>query len=319
MQTHCPHCETVFRVSEEQLALAEGQVRCGECDHIFNARDTLIEEGVEQQANDTGIQIDTVEHEYEYEATQIDIPGFEIPPTHREGTEAAVDRGSEAVAEDVEAGPAQPEEQSPAAEETPGMEDEASTTSSSDSHDAEIDSRGYQPQALYPELNSALVIQAPPSLFRTLAGALAILALLMLLVGQFAYFQRDSLARHAGLRPLLDKLCQVLDCRIAATRAPQSVRLLRHEVTTHPGRPDALSVTAVIVNEAGFTQAYPVLRLRFLDVDGRLLAQRDFLPAEYLPADVDAAQGMRSGEPVNTLLELFDPGNKAVSYEFDFL
>jgi predicted Zn finger-like uncharacterized protein len=309
MQTRCPHCETVFRVSEEQLALAEGRVRCGECDHIFNARDTLLEEGVTHHPDATGIQIDSVEHEYEYEATQIAIPGIEPPATHSEETEAITDIGNEAVAGDVEeVESAQPEARSPNDGEPAGAE-----------NDAANHTPGYQPQALYPELNNAPVLQAPPSLFRTLAGALAILALLLLLVGQFAYFQRDSLARHAGLRPLLDSLCQVLDCRIVAPRAPQSVRLLRHDVTTHPAQPDALSVTAVIVNEAGFTQAYPVLRLRFLDVDGRLLAQRDFLPAEYLPADIDASQGMRSGEPVNTLLELTDPGKKAVSYEFEFL
>lgn len=37
MQAECPHCNTVFRVSESQLEQANGQVRCGHCLAIFTA------------------------------------------------------------------------------------------------------------------------------------------------------------------------------------------------------------------------------------------------------------------------------------------
>ncbi|MCC6867468.1 MAG: DUF3426 domain-containing protein [Burkholderiales bacterium] len=40
--TRCPECKTVFRVTEPQLALRQGQVRCGHCRTIFNGRDELI-------------------------------------------------------------------------------------------------------------------------------------------------------------------------------------------------------------------------------------------------------------------------------------
>jgi predicted Zn finger-like uncharacterized protein len=35
--THCPQCETAFKVSPEQLELAKGWVRCGRCSHVFEA------------------------------------------------------------------------------------------------------------------------------------------------------------------------------------------------------------------------------------------------------------------------------------------
>lgn len=35
--TRCPHCETRFRVTEEQLGIARGKVRCGNCMQVFNA------------------------------------------------------------------------------------------------------------------------------------------------------------------------------------------------------------------------------------------------------------------------------------------
>ena len=36
--TQCPNCGTSFRVSQQQLQVANGSVRCGSCMHIFQAR-----------------------------------------------------------------------------------------------------------------------------------------------------------------------------------------------------------------------------------------------------------------------------------------
>jgi predicted Zn finger-like uncharacterized protein len=35
--THCPECETAFKVTPEHLALAKGWVRCGRCGAVFEA------------------------------------------------------------------------------------------------------------------------------------------------------------------------------------------------------------------------------------------------------------------------------------------
>ena len=40
--TRCPGCKTVFRVTDAQLALREGQVRCGHCRTVFNGREQLV-------------------------------------------------------------------------------------------------------------------------------------------------------------------------------------------------------------------------------------------------------------------------------------
>lgn len=36
MNTHCPQCGTQFRITEAQIELADGYVRCGVCEHVFN-------------------------------------------------------------------------------------------------------------------------------------------------------------------------------------------------------------------------------------------------------------------------------------------
>jgi len=40
--TQCPHCGTSFRVSEEQLSIANGSVRCGACLQVFSARNHIV-------------------------------------------------------------------------------------------------------------------------------------------------------------------------------------------------------------------------------------------------------------------------------------
>lgn len=41
MYTQCSHCEAIFRVSMKEITAASGQLRCGECNHTFEAMETL--------------------------------------------------------------------------------------------------------------------------------------------------------------------------------------------------------------------------------------------------------------------------------------
>ena len=41
LYTRCPHCDTTFRVTTQQLQVSSGQVRCGSCTRVFDAFATL--------------------------------------------------------------------------------------------------------------------------------------------------------------------------------------------------------------------------------------------------------------------------------------
>ncbi len=45
LATRCPACSTVFRVLQDQLRVSEGWVRCGQCQEVFNALETLFDLG----------------------------------------------------------------------------------------------------------------------------------------------------------------------------------------------------------------------------------------------------------------------------------
>lgn len=45
LQTQCPKCRTRFRVTDEQLGIAKGKVRCGHCMDVFNAVEHKVATG----------------------------------------------------------------------------------------------------------------------------------------------------------------------------------------------------------------------------------------------------------------------------------
>ncbi|MGO3296427.1 MAG: DUF3426 domain-containing protein [Marinobacter sp.] len=45
LQTQCPKCRTRFRVTDEQLGIAKGKVRCGHCMDVFNAVEHQVATG----------------------------------------------------------------------------------------------------------------------------------------------------------------------------------------------------------------------------------------------------------------------------------
>jgi predicted Zn finger-like uncharacterized protein len=52
MTTRCPNCGTAFRVTEQQLGVREGRVRCGRCDTLFDANATLSSDPVSRPLPD---------------------------------------------------------------------------------------------------------------------------------------------------------------------------------------------------------------------------------------------------------------------------
>ena len=62
-------------------------------------------------------------------------------------------------------------------------------------------------------------------------------------------------------------------------------------VRSHPEFNGALVVDAIIYNRAPFSQPFPLLELRFADLNGHLIASRRFKPGEYLNGDLEGSGG----------------------------
>jgi len=149
--------------------------------------------------------------------------------------------------------------------------------------------------------------------------AIAILASIAAGFAQYAYYNRASLVKIAELRPWLEKACAYANCTLPQPKDTKQFLLSSKNIFTHPNVENALMVSATIVNQASFTQDYPIIELRFANVRGETIAARRFKPDEYLHIPKDQISKMLPDTPVSFILEIKDPGSEMVSYEFDFL
>lgn len=154
----------------------------------------------------------------------------------------------------------------------------------------------------------------------SIGWGLGILVLVTALAAQYAFSMRNELARFPSARPWLEISCQWFNCTIPMLRAPQSVELISKEMRSHPNAKNALQVRARAINNAPYTQAYPLLRLDITDIAGESVGSRVFRPDEYLAdSDTTISAGIVARGQFDIQLELADEKKVAVGYNFTFL
>ena len=101
----------------------------------------------------------------------------------------------------------------------------------------------------------------------------ALIALLgALLLLQVAIADRATLAANASTRPLISKLCGMLQCTLPPWHEPAAFSMLSRDIRPLSAEPGVLQVQASFRNDARWVQAWPALRLSLSDADGRVIA-----------------------------------------------
>ncbi|MEE3319671.1 MAG: zinc-ribbon and DUF3426 domain-containing protein [Pseudomonadota bacterium] len=139
------------------------------------------------------------------------------------------------------------------------------------------------------------------------------------LVGQYAWFNFDHLARTPQWRPAYQQVCGVLGCTLPSRSDISKLRGANLVVRSHPEYSNALIVDAILFNEARYPQPFPDLELRFSALDGKAVASRRFMPEEYLRGDLSGLDTMPTNTPLHVSLEIVDPGDSAVNYNLRLL
>lgn len=270
--TTCPHCESVLRISQEQLDAAAGWAQCGVCGEVFHAAATLTL------------------------ADGSPVPAAAAPDAAvaRESTEAAPPR-SEAragaaelpsiiliepeLAVSDEMGPV-PEMPPPAASVAPPA--------------APVASAGAAPAPTRQ--------RRTPSWPWALGGA----ALAILLIAQLVWFLRDSLIdRIPGLRPLVETVCAPLGCTPGLPKNRALLQIIGSDLQAEPGGNGRLKLKLTLGNRAPYAQAWPVIVLTLTDARDQPQVRRSFAPSEYLanPNDAEAGIPPQSEVPLTLAIE----------------
>lgn len=343
MLTRCPDCATHFRVTAEQLKVRSGRVRCGQCQHVFNALDSLIEEPAlalaraersvtaPPQAMPTWIggevaselPADDEAHpasppalaEPEPEPAQsalhdfVDDPAAEAPLPPPEETAREPDAITECDTPDL---PAPTDAAAPV-----GADAEASSSAE------HLDDGRAPSDAEAAEVAEATVeadddagwedpfAQAPPP--RRWPWVLASTAALGMLAVQAAIAFRVELATvWPDARPALTALCDFAGCEVGLPAKPGLIRIDASDLHPDGGQAGRLVMTATIKNLAPFSQQFPHLELTLTDTNDKAVARKVLAPADYLSARIPLADGMAPNADVAAGV-VIDAGGLAAS------
>ncbi|HEY0286259.1 MAG TPA: DUF3426 domain-containing protein [Pseudomonas sp.] len=198
-----------------------------------------------------------------------------------------------------------------------------------DSDEAEPESRskrrrnepGLRDDALLDLMDDPLQLawQKPkPRWGRRLFWLLLVLIALGALAGQYVWYHFDELARQDQYRPLFQELCPQVGCKVPSKVDITLLKSSNLVVRSHPDFQGALVVDAIIYNRASFSQPFPLLELRFADINGQLIASRRFKPGEYLSGELAGKEEMPPQTPIHISLDILDPGAKAANYSLSF-
>lgn len=137
---------------------------------------------------------------------------------------------------------------------------------------------------------------------------------LLILIGQLFYFQFEQLARKSEWRGMYAVACQYLDCQLPEPYQVSAIQESLLTVKTHPKMRNALLVDAVITNQAERDQPFPDFELFFTNTSGHIVAAKRFKPEEYLRGELRDAHFMPSRQPVHIVIELEEPSQLVTGY-----
>lgn len=319
--TQCPSCQTRFKVTDAQLGIAQGMVRCGRCSHVFNALDHLVANPVPAAPAPQAASAPADDFELE-------LPEFDpLGPAETTTTEAPAKPAAASAPQEAE--PVESPEPVPAnaAAVEPADLDAFQRALSEALHPpvtpvgnpfdhAEPEPARHEsaprrqepPEAplftepappLTPLQDIKLAAQPAPEkpkrsfdaakwkarLSNTVFGVLGVLGLL-LFAGQMVYLNRTRIAAEVPeLRPNLEKACAQLGCKVPWPSDAEYIRTEWSEMAFVPEHSNLVQLTATLKNHAKYPQAFPIMELTLKDSEDQVLVRRNFTPEEYLKPD----------------------------------
>ena len=288
--TSCPACETQFLLTKEHLKAHRGKVQCGNCEHIFNAKNRLTEVS------------DDVRSAAEYQASL----GKDISDTASMVDEKPIDAvlSNVLVGVDLISVP----NESDAFADTNEAAQTAFFSESNIDTSPEI-TEAYEAEQIHApivieDLTTDVRFSKPRS--KTNYWLILFSLLLILLAGvQTIYAMRTQIAaEHPQFKPLLVQACAALQCDIAL---PENLDLLTiddSDMQQDEDHEDVIKFSSLLINNANYAQAYPDIELTLTATDDQPVLRRLIKPNEYLKDSANVAAGLGAREEVRVNLAI---------------
>jgi predicted Zn finger-like uncharacterized protein len=316
--THCPNCQTQFFVSEDQLKQHGGLVRCGQCLHVFNAKEQFVPTSTPTPESSAPIAPNAT-------PVATDTPTNGTAPSNW----PTIDLSFEEAAPSTHGAETEPEPMVPVAV-------QSSVAASAETHTAPTDEHATVHTGALAELphDPTSIAEHPPNDtavlnfshhhandFNELAKhakrdgkkntshrwlwALGTFVLLLSAVAQSTYFLRNNIAiYYPNLKPQLMQACQHLKCSIELPKQIEWIVIDDSDMQEDLEHTGVMRLSSSLFNKAGFVQAYPNLELTLTNTDDSAVLRRVFKPTEYLPPNTDIAAGFSAGNEIKVKLAI---------------
>jgi predicted Zn finger-like uncharacterized protein len=315
--TRCPECDTTFRVTDDTLKKASGQVRCGRCASVFNAYAELHDPAAKSfepvPPPPAAVEPPAAPRPESAAAAPPPPPAEPESPAASSGADSHTDAVAQtSVAADGASHDAAAE--TSAASSTPA---DVHAISATEVDRVLTDDVGLPaPQTPFAwQRSDEPVQQRARSRWWSVAAALALLAL----GAQAIHHFRSDIAGHATFGPWLTATYAALGVEITPHWDVSQYEILDWIATAEPNARGlgSLKITARIQNRGPARQPYPAVQLRLKDRWEAAVGSRMFAPAEYLPRDTPRGRLMSPGETARAEIEVVDPGPDAYGFELD--
>jgi len=310
--THCPNCQTQFFVSEDQLKQHGGLVRCGQCLHVFNAKEQFVPTST--PIHDTPAPVEPSPNEVTAATSthsavpsawpKIDLDFEEATPiTHQpESAPTTIAAPSATVTASVR------EQSTPNVTHTGALAELPHDTSSIAEHPPNDSGKlnfSQHPSSDFNDLAKHANRDGKQRTSRRGLWVLGTVLLVLVAVGQSTYFLRNSIAiYYPKLKPQLVQACEHLKCSIELPKQIAWIVIDDSDMQEDLEHRGVMHLSSSLYNKAGFVQAYPNLELTLTNTDDSAVLRRVFKPAEYLAPNTDIAAGFSAGNEIKVKLAI---------------
>ena len=287
--TSCPACGTQFLLNNQHLKSHRGKVQCGNCEHIFNAKNRLTEVS------------DDIHSPEEYNASL---------ESTTESDEKRIGDALNIVLEGV-----------------PDLQDLESGSSESESLAAypitisQADTGPYISENTpdVTELYATDQISSPISIEDLVSNdkfskrktklnywLVSHSVLLAVLAGlQTIYAKRTQIAaEHPQYKPYLIQACKTLKCEIPLPTNLDLLTVDDSDMQEDENHQYVVKFSSLLINNAHFAQAYPNIELTLTSTDDQAVLRKLIKPVEYLKTGTNVATGIGSREEMRIQLAI---------------
>ena len=264
--TSCPACETQFLLTKEHLKAYRGKVQCGNCEHIFNAKNRLTEVS------------DDIRSASEYNA---------ILTTNQQATPNSDDKPINEMLNGV-------------LDSVPNLQDLTTNIDANDpfigqqTHIEIEDNYSYEDEApiVIDDLASDTKFEKKKTKLNIWLVLLSLLLIILAALQAIYFFRSKIAAEYPQFKPYLVQACAALQCTIALPANLALFTIDDSDMQESEHYQNVINFSSALINNANFTQAYPNIELTLTDTDDQPVLRRQIKPNEYLAANTNLDAGM---------------------------